>query len=48
VLRSAAGAEAVGIPSDELFVALLHLGYPRQSAAAPDREPPDRYATFLD
>jgi nitroreductase len=48
VLRTEAGAVAVGIPPDELFVGLLHLGRAKQSAATPDREPPERYATFLD
>jgi nitroreductase len=47
VLRSAAGRAAVGIPDDERFVALLHLGYPRQEKDAPAREPPGHYVTYL-
>jgi nitroreductase len=38
-LRSDAGAAAIGIPSDEQFVALIHLGWPRQ-----EKQPPERLA----
>src|SRR5438445_12547674 len=48
VLRTEAGAEAVGIPPNELFVGLLHLGRSKQATPVPDREPPQRYVTFLD
>jgi nitroreductase len=37
VLRTPEGREALGIPPSETFVALIHLGRPRQ-----DREPPPR------
>jgi len=40
VLRTPAGLEALGIPPSEQFVALIHLGWPRQ-----DREPPERLPT---
>jgi nitroreductase len=48
VLRTDAGASAVGIPADERFVALIHLGRARQEQATPDREPAERYVTFLE
>jgi nitroreductase len=48
VLRTAEGAKAVEIPPDELFIALLHLGHAKQAASAQDRDPPERYLTFLD
>jgi nitroreductase len=48
VLRSERGAEAVGIPADEAFLGLLHLGHAKQEAAPPDRDSPDRYVAFLD
>jgi len=47
LLRTAAGREAVGIPDDERFVALLHLGYPRQEKEPPGREPAGHYVTYL-
>src|SRR5437016_2069738 len=37
VLRSPDGLEAVGVAPDERFVALIHLGWPRQ-----DKQPPER------
>jgi nitroreductase len=37
VLRTPPGREALAIPPDERFVALIHLGWPRQ-----DKEPPER------
>jgi hypothetical protein len=48
VLRTRAGQEAVGLGTDEEFIGLLHLGRAKQSAEAPEREPADRYVTFLD
>jgi nitroreductase len=48
VLRDDAGRAAAGIEEGERFVGLLHLGRAKQSADPPDREPPDRYTTFLD
>lgn len=47
LLRTAEGRAAVGIPDDERFVALLHLGYPRQEKEAPAREPAGHYVTYL-
>ena len=48
VLRSEAGAQAVGLPGDERFVGMLYLGSARQTAEAPERAPLADYATFLD
>jgi nitroreductase len=48
VLRTEAGAVAVGIPPNERFVGLLHLGHAKQTAATPERDPPERYVSFLD
>jgi nitroreductase len=48
VLRTSAGREAVGLGEDEDFVGLLHLGWAKQTAEAPEREPPARYVTYLD
>jgi nitroreductase len=47
ILRSERGRAAVGIPDDERFVALLHLGHPRQEKEAPEREPAGHYVTYL-
>jgi nitroreductase len=46
-LRTAEGRAAAGIPDDERFVALLHLGYPRQEKEPPDRAPAGHYVTYL-
>jgi nitroreductase len=48
VLRTEAGAAAVGLPGDERFVGMLYLGRARQTAEAPARAAVDEYATFLD
>jgi nitroreductase len=48
VLRSNAGRAAVGIPENEHFIGLLHLGHASQAAEPPEREPPDNYVQFLD
>jgi nitroreductase len=48
VLRSQSGRAALGLPNDEHFVGLLHLGRARQSADVPDRDPPDQYVQYLD
>ena len=48
LLRTAAGRAAVGLPEEERFVALLHLGYPRQEKPAPQRAAPAPTVTFLD
>jgi nitroreductase len=47
ILRTERGRAAVGIPDDERFVALLHLGHPRQEKEAPEREPAGHYVTYL-
>ena len=46
-LRTAAGRAAAGIPEDERFVALLHLGHPRQEKEPPERAPAGHYVTYL-
>jgi nitroreductase len=48
VLRSRPGRSAVGLPDDEHFVGLLHLGRARQTAETPERDQPERYVRFLD
>ncbi len=48
VLRTGAGREAVGMPPGEDFIGLLHLGNAMQETAAPGREPPAHYVSFLD
>jgi nitroreductase len=48
VLRTEAGRKAVGLPDAEDFIGLLHLGWAKQEADAPEREPPDHYVTYLD
>jgi nitroreductase len=47
VLRTEAGLRAVGVPADERFVALIHLGWPRQEKAPPERLPPEDVITYL-
>jgi nitroreductase len=48
VFRSRAGREAVGLPEDEHFIGLLHLGRARQAADVPERHDPEVYVRFLD
>jgi nitroreductase len=48
VLRTPEGLEALGIPSSEQFVALLHLGWPRQEKEPPPRLSPADVVTYLD
>jgi nitroreductase len=48
VLRSDEGRAALGIPADERFVALIHLGWPRQEKAPPERAPQLDVVTYLD
>ena len=48
VLRTAAGAAALGIGDDERFVALIHLGWPRQEKQAPQRLPASAVVAYLD
>jgi nitroreductase len=48
VLRTDAGREALGIGPDERFVALIHLGRPRQEKEPPERAPARDVVTYLD
>jgi nitroreductase len=48
VLRSPEGREALAIPDDERFVALIHLGWPRQEKEAPERAPHSAVVSYLD
>ena len=48
VLRTPAGRSAVGIPDDERFIGLLHLGVPVQEQRAPERLPADQVIEFLE
>jgi nitroreductase len=47
VLRTDQGRAALGIPEDERFVALIHLGWPRQQKAPPERLPPADIISYL-
>jgi nitroreductase len=48
LLRSEQGRAAVGLPPEERFVGLLHLGDPRQEKQAPERPPVAQTTTYLD
>jgi nitroreductase len=48
VLRTPEGRAALGIPHDERFVALIHLGRPRQEKEPPERAPHSAIVTYLD
>lgn len=48
LLRAAEGRAAVGLPDEERFVGLLHLGFPRQEKQPPERPGADRTTTYLD
>jgi nitroreductase len=48
VLRTEAGREALGIAPEERFVALIHLGRPRQDKEPPERAPARDVVTYLD
>jgi nitroreductase len=48
VLRTGEGGAAVGLPGDERFVSLLHLGEPIQDQRPPERAPAADFVTFLD
>ena len=48
VLRSAAGRATLGIHEGEVNLGLLNLGSPREERPAPEREPLETYATYLD
>jgi nitroreductase len=47
VLRAKAGREAVGLPDDERFLGLIHLGTPRGEPRPPERAPLETYRLFL-
>jgi nitroreductase len=48
ILRERAGLEAVGVPENERFVGLIHLGYAVQEKPAPERPPADAVVTYLE
>jgi nitroreductase len=48
VLRTPEGRAALGLGDDERFVALIHLGHPRQDKEPPERAPADAVVTYLD
>jgi nitroreductase len=48
LLRGDEGRAAVGLPAEERFVGLLHLGHPRQEKPVPERPGADRVTTYLD
>jgi nitroreductase len=48
VLRTPEGRQALGIPDGERFVALIHLGWPRQEKEPPERAPHRDVVTYLD
>jgi nitroreductase len=48
LLRDAEGRAAVGLPEEERFVGLLHLGHPRQEQAPPERPATERTTLYLD
>jgi nitroreductase len=47
VLRTPEGRAAVGLPDNERFVGLLHLGWCNQQKEPPERAPADDFVTFL-
>jgi nitroreductase len=47
LLRGEEGRAAVGLPDEERFVGLLHLGRPRQERQPPPRPPLDQTTAFL-
>jgi nitroreductase len=48
VLRTREGQQAVGMPEDERFVGLLHLGTPVQEQRPPERAAADQVIEFLE
>jgi nitroreductase len=48
VLRTEPGRRAVRIAPDEHFIALIHLGWPRQAKEPPERSDPSEYVSYLD
>jgi nitroreductase len=47
VLLTPEGLDAVSIPPAERFVALIHLGWPRQEKEPPERLPPGDFVEYL-
>ena len=47
VLRTNEGRDALGIGADERFVALIHLGWPRQERQPPERAPQRDVVNYL-
>jgi nitroreductase len=47
VLRTSEGRAAVGLPDDERFVGLIHLGEGRQGKDAPERAPLEDFVGWL-
>ena len=47
VLRTRAGREALGIPTGERVLGLIHLGPPAREPAPRERDPVERYVDFL-
>jgi nitroreductase len=47
VLRTKVGREAVGIPSGERFLGLLHFGSAAREPAPRERDPVESYVAFL-
>src|SRR5436190_13686972 len=48
VLRTSEGRAAVGLPDEERFVALVHLGEARQGKEPPERAPVTDFVTYLE
>jgi nitroreductase len=48
VLRTAGGRAAIGLPEDERFVSLVHLGDAQSVPPEKEREGGESYVTFLD
>ena len=48
VLRTPGGRQAVGMPEDERFVGLIHLGTAVQEQRPPERAPADQVIEFLE
>ena len=47
VLRTHEGRQAVQVPEDERILGLVYLGHPCQDKPAPEREPSEKYVTYL-
>ena len=47
VLRTPEGRAAVGLPDNEHFVGLLHLGWCNQQKEPPERAPTGDFVTYL-